>query len=242
VIFLFTDFGHEGPYIGQMKAALWRAAPHIPVFDLFADAPDRRPREAAYLLAAAAESCPAGSHFLCVVDPGVGGDRPPVALRAAGSWFVGPGNGLFELVQRRAPNAETYRIDWRPKKLSSSFHGRDLFAPVMGLLASGVAAAEAGLTPQAVPRFPDWPDDLPAVIYQDRYGNLMTGLRAATIAGKSCLRLDSADIGWAETFSAVPPGQAFWYANSVGLVEVAVNGGSAAQMLTAGIGSRVEII
>ena len=52
MIFLFTDFGLEGPYIGQMKAALHQAAPQVPVFDLFADAPDRRPKEAAYLLAA----------------------------------------------------------------------------------------------------------------------------------------------------------------------------------------------
>lgn len=242
MIFLFTDFGLEGPYIGQMKAALHRVAPQAPVFDLFADAPDRRPQESAYLLAAYAESCPQGSHFLCVVDPGVGGDRPPVALHAQGRWFVGPGNGLFELVQRRTPHAESYRIDWRPERLSSSFHGRDLFAPVMGRLAAGASAQEAGLTPHATPRFPDWPDDLPAVIYQDRYGNLMTGLRYATLTRKSCLRIDNTDIPWAETFSAAPKGRAFWYGNSTGLVEIAVNGGSAALTLMAGIASRVEII
>jgi S-adenosylmethionine hydrolase len=242
MIFLFTDFGLEGPYIGQMKAALYQAAPEVPVFDLFADAPDRRPREAAYLLAAYVESCPQGSHFLCVVDPGVGGDRPPVALRVSGSWFVGPGNGVFELVQRRAPAVESYRIRWRPETLSSSFHGRDLFAPVMGRLAAGALPIEAGLESCDIPRFPDWPDDLAAVIYEDRYGNLMTGLRYATLARNSLLRLHSADIAWAETFSAVPPGQAFWYGNSSGLVEIAVNGGSAALSLGAGLGDKVEII
>lgn len=242
MIFLFTDFGLEGPYIGQMKAALHRAAPHVPVFDLFADAPDRRPMEAAYLLAAYVESCPPGSHFLCVVDPGVGGVRPPVALSCDGSWFVGPGNGLFELVQRRAVQSESYRIDWRPEILSASFHGRDLFAPVMGWLAGGASAIESGLMPEAAPRFPDWPDDLPAVIYRDRYGNLMTGLRSATIERSRVLHVDGRDIEWAETFSAVPPGQLFWYANSTGLVEIAVNGGSAAEVLGAGLGNRVEII
>lgn len=242
MIFLFTDFGLEGPYAGQMKAALQRAAPHVPVFDLFADAPDRRPMEAAYLLAAYIESCPPGSHFLCVVDPGVGGDRPPVAFWTNGSWFVGPGNGLFELVLRRAIHAECYRIEWRPEKLSVSFHGRDLFAPVMGWLAGGASATEAGLVPEMVPRFPEWPDDLPAVIYQDRYGNLMTGLRYTVIARDARLRLDGVEIGWAETFSAAPPGQAFWYGNSTGLVEIAVKDGSAANSLKASVGSRVEII
>lgn len=242
MIFLFTDFGLEGPYVGQMKAALHRVAPQVPVFDLFADAPDRRPMEAAYLLAAYVESCPAGSHFLCVVDPGVGGERPPVALWTGGSWFVGPGNGLFELVRRRAVHAESYRIDWRPEVLSASFHGRDLFAPVMGWLAAGASAVEAGLVPHPIPRFSDWPDDLPAVIYRDRYGNLMTGVRYATIARKSRLRLGGAEMEWAETFSAVPEGKPFWYGNSSGLVEIAVNGGSAANSLKADIGNRVEII
>jgi S-adenosylmethionine hydrolase len=242
MIFLFTDFGLEGPYLGQIKAVLYRTAPHVPVIDLFADAPDRRPLEAAYLLAAYAEACPHGSLLFCVVDPGVGGERPPVAVHADGRWFVGPGNGLLEIVLRRAFRAETFLISWRPEALSSSFHGRDLFAPVTGWLAGGASAIEAGLEPAAVPRFADWPDDLPAVIYRDRYGNLMTGLRSTTIERNSRLRLDAHEIAWAETFSAVPLGKPFWYSNSNGLIEIAVNGGSAADTLSAGLGDRVEII
>ncbi len=242
MIFLYTDFGLEGPYVGQVKAVLHGVAPRVPVFDLFADAPDRRPMEAAYLLAAYAGSCPPGSHFLCVVDPGVGGERPPVALKLGEAWFVGPGNGLLEQVHRRASGSEAYVIDWRPESLSASFHGRDLFAPVLGRLAAGAAPGEAGLRSAEVPRFPDWPDDLPAVIYRDRYGNLMTGLRDATIARANRLRLGGHEIPWAKTFSAAALGQAFWYVNSTGLVEIAVNGGSAASALHAGVGSGVEII
>jgi len=242
MIFLFTDFGFEGPYLGQVKAVLYRGAPQTPVFDLFADAPDRRPMEAAYLLAAYVGSCPPGSHFLCVVDPGVGGERPPIAIRINDSWFVGPGNGLLEMIYRGQAHAEAFVIDWRPESLSASFHGRDLFAPVMARLAAGADPDQAGLRRAEPPRFPDWPDELPAVIYQDRYGNLMTGLRSTTIESESRLQLDAHEIGWAETFSAVPLGQAFWYGNSTGLVEIAVNGGSAAIALAAGPGSRVEII
>jgi S-adenosylmethionine hydrolase len=102
MIVLFTDFGLEGPYTGQMKAVLHRLAPGIPVIDLFADAPCFDARRSAYLLAAYAEALPSGSVILGVVDPGVGGKRLAIALEADGHWFVGPDNGLGELFWRRA--------------------------------------------------------------------------------------------------------------------------------------------
>ena len=109
MIALFTDFGLHGPYTGQMKAVLHQMAPGVPVIDLFADAPAGNPKAAAYLLAAYAAWFPTGTIFLCVVDPGVGGERPPLIIEADERWYVGPGNGLFELVQRRA-NAGIGRI------------------------------------------------------------------------------------------------------------------------------------
>ena len=117
MIVLFTDFGLHGPYTGQMKAVLHQMAPGIPVIDLFADAPVGNPKASAYLLAAYAVWFPAGTVFLCVVDPGVGGARPPIILEADGRRYVGPGNGLFELVQRRAAEARSWHIDWKPELL-----------------------------------------------------------------------------------------------------------------------------
>jgi S-adenosylmethionine hydrolase len=99
---LFTDFGLQGPYTGQMKAVLHRMAPGIPVIDLFADAPIGNPKASAYLLAAYAVWFAAGTVFVCIVDPGVGGTRPAIILEADGRWYVGPDNGLFELIRRRA--------------------------------------------------------------------------------------------------------------------------------------------
>jgi hypothetical protein len=124
MIVLFTDFGLHGPYTGQMKAVLQQMAPGIPAIDLFADAPAGNPKASAYLLAVYAEWFPTGAVFLCVVDPGVGGTRPSIILEADGRWFVGPGNGLFELVQRRATQTRSWDIDWKPERLSASFHGR----------------------------------------------------------------------------------------------------------------------
>ncbi|MFB9267264.1 SAM-dependent chlorinase/fluorinase [Bradyrhizobium erythrophlei] len=86
---LFTDFGLHGPYVGQMKAVLDQVVPGISIIDLFADAPVGNPKASAYLLAAYAAWFPAGTVFLGVVDPGVGGARPPVIVEADGRWYVG---------------------------------------------------------------------------------------------------------------------------------------------------------
>jgi S-adenosyl-L-methionine hydrolase (adenosine-forming) len=88
MIALFTDFGLHGPYTGQMKAVLHQMAPGIPAIDLFADAPVGNPKASGYLLAVYAGWFPAGTVFLCVVDPGVGGARPSIILEAHGSRRV----------------------------------------------------------------------------------------------------------------------------------------------------------
>ena len=123
MIALFTDFGLHGPYTGQMKAVLHQMAPGIPAVDLFADAPVGNPKASAYLLAVYARWFQAGTVFLCVVDPGVGGARPAVILDADGRWYVGPGNGLFELVQRRARKTRSWDIDWKPERSRRAFTG-----------------------------------------------------------------------------------------------------------------------
>ena len=166
MIVLFTDFGLHGPYTGQMKAVLHQMAPGIPVIDLFADAPAGNPKASAYLLAAYAAWFPAETVFLCVVDPGVGGTRPPIIVEADGRWYVGPGNGLFEMVQRRAVDTRSWTIDWRPERLSASFHGRDLFAPVAAMLARGESPPGHPRRDEA-DRRRDWPDDFGEIIYID---------------------------------------------------------------------------
>src|SRR6187401_1143409 len=118
MIVLFTDFGLTGPYTGQVDAVLYQTAPGIPVVHLFADAPAGQPKPAAYLLAAYAVWFPTGSVLLCVIDPGVGGARRPLIVEAGGRRYVGPDNGLFELVLRRARAPQCWEIAWRPPALS----------------------------------------------------------------------------------------------------------------------------
>src|SRR5271156_6071195 len=110
MIALFTDFGLAGPYNGQVKAVLALRAPAMPVVDLFADLPTGKPKPAAYLLAAYGPWFPPGTVILAVVDPGVGSERRAVVVEADGRFYVGPDNGLFELVRRRASNARSWEI------------------------------------------------------------------------------------------------------------------------------------
>ncbi|WP_404378315.1 S-adenosyl-l-methionine hydroxide adenosyltransferase family protein [Caenispirillum salinarum] len=249
MIVLFTDFGLAGPYVGQMKAVLAREAPTVPVVDLFADAPSFDPMLSAYLLAAYAAWFPAGTVFLCVVDPGVGTDRPGVVVEAGGKRFVGPGNGLFEPVLRRAPDdtRRAWEITWEPDVLSASFHGRDIFAPIAAGVATAGTDALAGegrLSPLSLSdvRCTDWPDDLDRIVYVDHYGNAMTGRLGYRLSTEAKLVLPGGmRVSHARTFGAVPVGQALWYVNSNGLVEIAVNQGRAASVLSLAPGTPVLV-
>jgi S-adenosylmethionine hydrolase len=245
MIVLFTDFGLTGPYVGQVKGALCRDAPDVPIIDLIATAPAHDPKAASYLLAACVGVFPPGTVFFAVVDPGVGGRREPGVVAADGRWFVGPMNGLFEAVIRRSRTAARWwRIEWRPSRLSSTFHGRDLFAPVAARIANGESPAESPdykEFPLDQARFPDWPDDLDQVVFIDDFGNAMTGRRAATVPPGSKVSIAGRDINQARTFGDVPAGEVFWYENSNGLLEISVNRGRAATSLNLVVGSQVGV-
>jgi S-adenosylmethionine hydrolase len=230
MIVLFTDFGNGGPYLGQVEAKLYSEAGDMRVVHLVNDAPAGEPRLSSYLLAATSSDFPPGSVFLCVVDPGVGGERLPVVLKADDKWFVGPDNGLLNSVAVQAERVHWWIIHWKPEKLSASFHGRDLFAPIAAQLATGNHPDENDCYPG--PDLNSWPADIPAIIYIDHYGNAMTGWRYTRDLDNKVLvwnRMHA--IEQAGTFCEVEPGQAFWYCNSSGLVEIAVNRGRADQKL-----------
>jgi S-adenosylmethionine hydrolase len=241
MIALFTDFGLEGPYTGQVMAVLHQAAPAVAAISLFADAPAARPKPCAYLLAAYTAWFPPGTVFLCVVDPGVGSARRAVVAEADGRLYVGPDNGLFDIVMRRSAGARLWEIVWRPT-LSASFHGRDLFAPVAARLATGEKPAALSRPAAGRPADRFWPDDLAEIAYVDRYGNALTGLRGAQVPAQARLMAGGREIPPAATFSAAPAGEAFWYVNSNGLAEIAVNGGSAAAVLGLRVGDAVAVV
>jgi len=135
----------------------------------------------------------------------------------------------------------TFDIDFRPARLSASFHGRDLFAPVAAMLARGEPPPGRPRKDDA-DRRRDWPDDLAEIVYVDHFGNAMTGLRAAMLAPNAKLAAAGRVVEHARTFGDWPPGAAFWYENSNGLAEIAVNQSRADRDLGLAIGSPVEIV
>ena len=238
-ILLFTDFGAADLYVGQVEAVLDRLAPGVRVIDLLHEAPPLNVRASAHLLAALVVRIPAEQIVIGVVDPGVGMDRGAVALRADANWYVGPDNGLFSVIAARAASKLVWRIIGGPSGVSPSFHGRDVFAPMAAAIATGglpndsvVAAADLAM------HFGG--DDLAEVIYVDHYGNCFTGIRALGVPQTNRLVVGGREIPRSRVFAEVAPGTAFWYENSSGLVEIAVNRGSAARELGLTVGAPVS--
>lgn len=248
MIVLFTDFGFNGPYVGQMKAVLATRAPDVTVIDLMHDAPNHDIKASAYLLASLVSEFPDGTVFLCVVDPGVGSERKPVVLKVGNQWFVGPDNGLFNIVLLFAEGRQEidrYVIEWKPARLSNSFHGRDLFAPVAAAIASGKAVPGEVVEADALVTNPErllWPNDLKEIIYIDHFGNALTGIRGDVLTPDQTVMVGEFRFNWARTFSDVNLGEGFWTVNSNGLVEIVVNQGSAKSEFHIHVGDSVSIV
>ncbi|EAR21089.1 SAM hydrolase/SAM-dependent halogenase family protein [Nitrococcus mobilis] len=234
---LFTDFGWRGPYVGQVKAVLATRCPTHPIIDLMHDAAAFRPREAGYLLAAIAHWIKPAAVIVAVVDPGVGTERRAIAATLDGRWFVGPDNGLL------APTINAAAVDRRvfalpiPGGVSASFHGRDVFAPAAAELAICGRIADQCEIVDWVGR--DLPADTDRIVYIDGYGNVLTGRRAATLSRGVGPVVSGQPIIEARTFADVAPGIVFWYRNSLGLVEIAVNQGNAAQRFGLEVGDSL---
>jgi S-adenosylmethionine hydrolase len=242
MIVLFTDFGADDVYVGQLKGALIEhMSPGAPIVDLLHNVPRYQVRAGAHLLAALQSRFPAGTAFLAVVDPGVGTSRDAVVLQADGKWYVGPDNGLLSVVSARASRSRTSQIVWRPQRLSASFHGRDLFAPVAALIAENRLPPDRLLAVEGL-SVQFGADDLSEIVYVDHYGNAFTGLRAASVARTATIGVRGHRIAYARVFAEAAAGEAFWYENSIGLVEIAANRAAAAELLGIGVADAVMVI
>ena len=237
MILLFTDYGIDGPYLGQVQAVINKMAPGENVINLLANAPRQNPKAAAYLLASLADGYPDETIFFCVIDPGVGTfSDMPVVLRIDGCWFVGPDNGLFDIVAGDSNEIECWEIHWRPENMSATFHGRDLYAPITAMIANGLDIPGEKFKWQDKNH---WPVDLFEIIFIDHFGNCMTGIHAADFNRECTLKVADNLIPHSDTYANVSKGQVFWYQNSNGMVEIAVNNGNASKQLNLDIGTEV---
>jgi S-adenosylmethionine hydrolase len=241
MIVLMTDFGQQGPYVGQVKAVLYRKAPGVTVLNLFSDLPAFDSRASAYLIAAYVNEFPAESIFLGVVDPGVGTSRLPLVIKADSHWFVGPDNGLFNVICKRARRVKRWTITQGPRELSASFHGRDLFAPVAAQLARGQLVPEESFEVVYGTPWQSWLEELNEVVYIDHFGNAMTGVRASALDKTDCLLLGERVVSYARTFGEAEKGQAFWYENANGLVEIALREDNVSELLGLSLGVGFQI-
>ena len=164
-----------------------------------------------------------------------------MVLELGERWFVGPDNGLFHVLCKRATaRIQRWVITYQPARLSPSFHGRDLFAPVACRLARGFPVPGEPLESDDQP-WAGWPDDLFEVVYTDHYGNAMTGVRASTLNRDAVLEIKRHQLRYARTFSEGTRGEAFWYENANGLVEFALREASVAKKLDIRVGDAFSV-
>lgn len=255
LVSLLTDFGVADTYVGQMKAALLGVAPGVMVVDLTHAVPAQDVRAGAYLLWTAVEAFAPGSLHVAVVDPGVGSERRAVAARSKrGDVLVGPDNGLLVpalglLGGLDAAVELTEPAYWGTRR-SSTFHGRDVFAPVAGHLARGVPLERLGPpverleAPFSFPRPVEQGGQLVGeVLHVDVYGNLITNIPASRLPARFRVYVGRAVISEAPHphYMAVAPGALLALVGSSGLLEVSVREDSAEALLGVRRGERVRV-
>jgi S-adenosylmethionine hydrolase len=244
ILTLTTDFGRDGPYVAQMKGVVLGLAPGTQIVDVSHEVSAQNIAEGAFLLSTIMDAFPRGTVHLAVVDPGVGTDRRPVAARIDGHWFVAPDNGLLSGVmpgRNVELIVELTNPAMRRNTVSATFHGRDIFAPAAAHLLNGGDALDLGPTVSHLVALPDFDPGmepgciLGRVVYCDRFGNLITNVGAAMLAGQSWRVEIAGSIihGLVRTYGDRQPGSLVAFLGSSDRAEVSVVNGNASALLGA---------
>ena len=255
---LMTDFGTDGPYVAAMKGAILRACPVARVVDICHDIPPHDVLAGAFVWAQAAPYFPEGTIHVGVVDPGVGTERDILAAIMARQIFLMPDNGLVSLVARTMPMEALVVVQnktYLPRgEVSTTFHGRDIFAPLAGEIMKGLDIHELGTQPETYKTLdlPEPKADAGAlvgqVLYVDHFGNLISSISREAVVerwkdvesvGIACAGRDIGPLR--ETYGVAEAGQPLVLFNSMDLLEVAVNQGKACEVLQAGVGAEVRV-
>ena len=253
---LFTDFGVRDAYVAQMKGVILSIDAALTVIDLNHEVAVFDVRQAAYLLEAASRYLPAGSIVVTVVDPGVGTARRPVLCATqSGRWFVGPDNGVFTHVLTAHGLREAYELTetaYFRSRISSTFHGRDVFGPVAAHLASGVPAANFGPPVDDLATFPVHSPRAVGqaatgeIVHIDRFGNVVTNITPDLLPGLQVgqdLSFDIDERRWTVPFCATygsqPSGELVALVSSNDTLEIALTQGNASAQIKAPVGARI---
>lgn len=260
IVTLLTDFGTRDYFVGAMKGALLSVNPEALIVDITHEVAPHDVEEAAFTLVAACETFPAGTVHVAVVDPGVGSARRAIAVEGAGQFFVGPDNGVFGHVYERLGRFRVFHVVEKRffrESVSTTFHGRDVFAPVAGALSRGTRASELGpevtdfvRLPFAAPTRRDASTLVATVIHVDRFGNCVTNIAPQDLGEEANARgasliVSGREISSFRSFFAAESsahGEPFAVWGSAGLLEIAVFKDSAARVLGLERGSEFEVI
>ncbi len=252
LVTLTTDFGDGSSYVATLKGALLAVNPDARLLDLSHRLPPQDLVATAYFLSDTLRWFPPGTVHVIVIDPGVGTGRAILCVEWSGQILLVPDNGCWTpLLRPTDPAPNVYRLEeqrfWHAE-VSATFHGRDIFAPVAGHLTRGVRPADLG------PRVTDWVRlKLPhprvttqgvsgEVVVVDPFGNLVTNIPANLVRPGSLVRIAGQTVPhWVRTYGDAEPEALVALIGSSGRLEIAVNRGSAAVRLRAGVGERVDV-
>jgi len=257
LITLTTDFGTRDAYVGAMKGVIASIAPKARVIDVSHEVPPQQILFGAFVLHGVWAYYPEGTIHVAVVDPGVGSNRSIILARYAGRYLIAPDNGLATMVHRHFPIEEAYVVENRSLFLprpSSTFHGRDIMAPVAAHLANGLKPARVGRACERIELLPiEFRGTVKndgvhgRVIYVDRFGNLVTNVRLDDLGPLQRIRnslhvhVDGRDIGpLRHAYHEVKPATPLALVGSSGFIEIAVNCGSAVGQFPADARVRID--
>jgi len=185
IITLLTDFGLKDPYVASMKGVILSINPQCTLVDITHQVSPHDIREGAFILAQTYSTFPKGTIHLSVVDPGVGSARKPILIVTKNYFFVGPDNGLFAIALKAETVKQAVVLTNQKfflSEISSTFHGRDIFAPVATYLSLGVKPESFG------PSIKSWheisfPDPamkqgrlIGEIVHVDAFGNLVSNI------------------------------------------------------------------
>ena len=260
IVTLTTDFGLSDPYVGAMKGVMLAINPKATCVDISHLVKAGAVAQASAILLEAYSFFPPGTVHLVVVDPGVGSKRRPLVIVTPEHLFVGPDNGLFWPIVETSPRAKAFQLcetGFFLDKVSQTFHGRDIFAPVAAHLSLGMDPKRMGPPVQdLVPLTPSKPVETEDTLYGhvvriDHFGNLITDIAIkdleAFLRGNLCqIKVGEMTVkGLRKTYSDVTRGEGLALTGSSGLLEVAVNSGRASEQVGLPkdriIGSVVEV-
>lgn len=264
VIALMTDFGIGDGDVGVMKGVIAGITPEAHIIDITHNIGPQNVPSGAWILAASYRYFPKNTVFVCVVDPGVGSSRGAIALHAGDWYFVGPDNGLFSYIMSEQTIRAAVLLtnsSFHLNVISSTFHGRDIFAPVGAHLAQGLESIfpELGhsVEPPALKRL-EMVETVregtfinASIVHVDNFGNLITGIPLSVVPDlytvsqvKIVFRGTRITVEKVRQFFAEGPddGQAFIYGDSSGYVGIAVRNGNAAKTLSVGLGAPLSLI